>query len=246
MAQELRPPEDLILRYNVSAEAFFESGRSGVATLRHFGLEPHHHVLDPGCGAGRMAIALTEHLTPEGRYEGFDLFRDCIGWCAGTITPRYPNFGFEHADIFINMHNPDGKIQAGDYTFPYDDEDFDFVVLLSVFTHILPDGLEQYLSEIARVLKPGGRVYATFMLLNDETITQIDAAQSPQQVLHDLGHYRVARTDLPEDAVAHQEEHVRDLYSRLGYEIRDIVRGTWASQDHPGMGIQDAIFAVKS
>jgi hypothetical protein len=63
--EEIRPPDELVRRYEVSADAFFESGRAGLATLKHFGLEPHHHILDPGCGAGRMAIALTQYLTPE-------------------------------------------------------------------------------------------------------------------------------------------------------------------------------------
>jgi SAM-dependent methyltransferase len=241
----LRPPDDLILRYEVSADAFFESGSSGVATLRHFGLEPHHQVLDPGCGAGRMAIALTQYLTPDGGYEGFDVFRDCIEWCGATITPRYPNFGFTYADVFVTLHNEAGKVQARDYRFPYDDERFDFVVLISVFTHMLPDGFEQYLSEIARVLKTGGRVWTSFMLLNDATIELIDAAPSPGQPVHDFGHYRLASTELPEDAVAFREEYVRDLFGRLGLEIRKLTPGDWASHDHPGKGIQDGVFAVK-
>ncbi len=242
---ELRPPDELVHRYEDSADIFFETGRSGVATLRHLGLEPHHHILDPGCGAGRLAIALTRYLTPDGGYEGFDLFRDCIEWCAETITPRYPNFGFTHADIFYKLHNDSGKVLAKDYTFPYDDEQFDFVVLISVFTHIRSDGFEQYLSEIARVLKSGGRVYASFFLLNDATFEVIEAAQNPKQPLHDFGRYRVASKDFPENTVAYQEDYVRGLYERLGFEITGVTRGTWASQEHPGLGIQDAVLATK-
>ena len=243
--EELRPPDELVHRYEDTADIFFDTGRGALATLRHHGLEPHHHVLDPGCGAGRLAIALTQYLTPDGRYEGFDLFRDCIEWCAETITPRYPNFGFTHADIFYKLHNDSGTVLAKDYTFPYDDERFDFVVLISVFTHIRSDGFEQYLAEIARVLKRGGRVYASFFLLNDATLEVIDAAQNPRQPLHDFGHYRVASKEFPEDTVAYQEHYVRELYARLGFEITSVTRGTWASQDYPGLGIQDAVLATK-
>ena len=49
------------------------------------------------------------------------------------------------------------ETKASEYTFPYEDGEFDVVVLTSVFTHMLPDDVAHYLDEIARVLKPGGR-----------------------------------------------------------------------------------------
>jgi len=243
---ELRPPDELILRYNTSAEEFFETAQAGVAALRHFGLEPHHAVLDPGCGAGRVAIALTQYLTSEGRYEGFDLFRDCIDWCAANVTPRYPNFGFTHADIATRFDNPGGQIAAADFTFPYGDAEFDFVFLISVFTHMLADGFEQYMSEIARVMKQGGRLWATFLLLNDTTLAQIETERGERQPVHDFGSYRVSTPDYPEDTVAFREDYVRGVFERLGFELVEITRGTWATKEHPGMGMQDGILAVKA
>jgi ubiquinone/menaquinone biosynthesis C-methylase UbiE len=145
----------------------------------------------------------------------------------------------------MKLHHEAGEVLAKDYRFPYDDEEFDFVVLISVFTHILPEGFEQYLSEIARVLKTGGRVWASFMLLNDQTLELIETGKSPQQPLHDFGHYRASNRDFPEEAVAYQEDHVRDLYRRLGFEITEVIRGDWASKEHPGMGHQDAVVAAK-
>jgi SAM-dependent methyltransferase len=174
------------------------------------------------------------------------LFRDCIEWCSQTITPRYPNFRFTHADVAITMHNPDAKVQSKDYTFPYGDGEFDFVFLISVFTHMLPEGFERYLSEIARVLKAGGRVMATFLLLTDDTLGQVEAASSPQQPLHDFGHYRLSNLDLPENTVAYREDHVRPLFDRLGLEIIEVTRGDWATKEHPAKGTQDAVLAVKA
>jgi CBS domain-containing protein len=243
---ELRPPDELLTRYSRTADEFFQTGIAGVATLRRLGLQPHHHVLDPGCGVGRMAIALTQYLSPEGRYEGFDVFRDCIEWCSQTITPHYGNFRFTYADVASTVHNPDAEVQSKDYTFPYGDGEFDFVFLISVFTHMLPEGFERYLSEIARVLKTGGRVMATFLLLNDDTLGRIEAAKSPQQPLHDLGDYRLANLARPEDTVAYREDHVRPLFDRLGLEIIEVTRGDWATKEHPAMGTQDAVVAVKT
>lgn len=242
---ELRPPHELLTRYSPTAEKFFQTGIAGVTTLRHLGLQPHHHVLDPGCGVGRMAIALTQYLSPEGRYEGFDVFRDCIEWCSQAITPHYPNFRFTHANVASTVHNPDAEVQSKDYAFPYSDGEFDFVFLVSVFTHMLPEGFERYLSEIARVLKTGGRIMATFLLLTDDTLARIEAAKSPQQPLHDFDHYRLANLARPEDTVAYREDHVRPLFERLGLEIIEVTRGDWATKEQPAMGTQDAVVAAK-
>jgi ubiquinone/menaquinone biosynthesis C-methylase UbiE len=37
----------------------------------------------------------------------------------------------------------------------------------SLFTHIRPAEVENYLREMARVLKPGGRCLAAFFMLNE-------------------------------------------------------------------------------
>lgn len=43
---------------------------------------------------------------------------------------------------------------------------------MSLFTHMLPEGLERYMSEF--VLKNGGRAFMTFYLLNDESLRAIE------------------------------------------------------------------------
>ena len=60
------------------------------------GLRPDHHVIDIGCGSGRLALPLTNFLR-RGRYEGFDIDPDMIAWCRRSITPRHPDFGFSLA-----------------------------------------------------------------------------------------------------------------------------------------------------
>ena len=55
------------------------------------------------------------------------------------------------------------------YRFPFADSIFSFVFLTSVFTHMLCEGVEQYLNEIQRVLLPRGRSFITFFLLNEES-----------------------------------------------------------------------------
>jgi SAM-dependent methyltransferase len=56
------------------------------------GLETHHRVLEIGCGAGRMARALTGYLGECGSYDGFDPSPGSIAWCRQNITPSFTNF----------------------------------------------------------------------------------------------------------------------------------------------------------
>src|SRR4051794_28383963 len=137
--------------------------------VTHAGLTPDMRVLDVGCGCGRVAAALTRFLSPAGSYEGFDVIPELVAWCEREIAPRFPRFNFQVADVYNGEYRPDQTTPATQYRFPYADASFDFVFLISVFTHMLPDDVYHYLGEIARVMKPGGRVYASYFLLDDES-----------------------------------------------------------------------------
>jgi len=52
------------------------------------------------------------------------------------------------------------------------------VILSSAFTHTLSDEVSNYLSEIERVMKPGGRAMITFFLLNRQSLMLIEAEKS--------------------------------------------------------------------
>lgn len=123
-----------------------------------------------GYGIERMAVQLTRVPDAQGKYEGFDIAADGIKRWQRQITPRYPNFRFHHANIYNKMYNPSGSFSASTYHFPYPDNDFDLVLCTSVFTHMLPNDLDHYLEEIARVMKPGARFLLTLFVANDEAL----------------------------------------------------------------------------
>ncbi|BBK30669.1 methyltransferase family protein [Stella humosa] len=129
-------------------------------------LEPHHMVLDIGCGTGRIAIALADLLRPPGGYVGFDVWREGIEWCRRNIAARRPEFTFVHADIDEPHLNPRGRVPVGAWRFPAADASIDRALSLSVFTHLDGPTARHYLAELARVLKPGGRGLLTFFLLD--------------------------------------------------------------------------------
>jgi ubiquinone/menaquinone biosynthesis C-methylase UbiE len=155
---------------HVGAGDFDEIGKTFLRYFIELGdLKPGDTVLDVGCGFGRMALPLTGYLRAEGRYCGIDIVRAPIRWCQRHIATRHPNFCFEVADVYKKAYNPRGRYEASDYRLPYDSGSFDFVFLVSVFTHLLPPELRNYLAEVSRVLREDGRCLITYFLLNPES-----------------------------------------------------------------------------
>lgn len=220
---------------------------TGREFLRYFidlaELKPDEAVLDVGCGCGRMAVPLTRYLSGEAVYEGFDVIPDLIKWCERNVTRRYPNFCFRLADIYNKVYNPGGKQMSYEYEFPYESRSFDFVFLTSVFTHMLPMDMERYLSEIARVLRPGGRSLVTYFLLNDESRELIAAGSSSLDFKHSFEGCMTLSSDAPETAVAYDEADALGLYAKNALEVvRPVHYGSWCGRAN-GLSFQDIVMA---
>ncbi len=129
-------------------------------------------VLDVGCGLGRLARPLVDHLT-EGRYTGLDVHRPSIIWCSENYADQ-PRFSFIHMDVFSKEYNPNGPTVDVNASFPVADSAFDFCWSTSLFTHMQIAGTARYLMEQARALVPGGRCWNTYLLLDEE------AEENPQ------------------------------------------------------------------
>jgi len=237
-----RPPEALIL--GIGGGWFI-----GETYLKHFrelcNLQHGEAVLDVGCGVGRMAVPLIEYLGPAGRYEGFDIMRVNVDWCRRAITRRWPNFQFQHADIFNREYNPRGAVRCGEYRFPYPDSTFDFAFLTSVFTHLLPPDAEHYLKELGRVLKPGGRCLATFFLLNAESNALVDAGKGLFALHPREGVYRVNSREVPEACIALDEPFVAEAARAAGLTADRPHYGAWCGRE-PGFDFQDIVVLRKN
>jgi SAM-dependent methyltransferase len=208
-------------------------------------LRPDDRVLDVGCGIGRMAIPLTSYLSKEGEYWGFDIVKSGITWCQRRISPRYNNFHFLHSDVYNKQYNPKGKVRAQEFKFPFGDEFFDFVFLTSVFTHMLPPDVENYMSEIARVLKTGGRCLITFFILNEESLGLIHAGKSQLDFKYDLGGCLSTDINTPEAAIAYDEGIVTGLFEKNRLTIYpSIYYGSWCGREKL-FTYQDLIVAKK-
>jgi SAM-dependent methyltransferase len=223
--------------------------RTGDEFLRYFvelgGLRPTDRVLDVGCGMGRMALALTRYLEPPGRYEGFDIVPEGIAWCTERLAARHPNFHFQLADVHNAHYHPEGRWSPAEYRFPFDDASFDFAFLTSVFTHMRREGLERYVSELARVLAPGGRCLMTFFVIDDESRALVDAGRSPLPMPHGDGVARWTKADDPEAAIGFEERYLRELLVAHGFVLRGKHPGSWCGRAS-FLSYQDILVAVRA
>ena len=209
--------------------------------IEDYGLRPDDDVVDIGCGVGKVAVALTDYLEPGGgSYEGFDVVPRGIRWCQEKIAPRYPHFHFRVADVHSRQYNPLGGDPAAGFTFPYADGSFDFALALSLFTHMRPDGVARYLREAARVLRPGGRLVATYFLV-DEEVERLLAEGTPEFALgHELAdrsgtRYWATEPGVPEYNLGQDAAEVRRMYEQAGLRVTGgLIAGRWSGRRTAG------------
>jgi len=197
-------------------------------------------VLDVGCGQGRMARPLVGFLSGNGSYDGFDIVKPGIEWCQDHYKD-VPNFTFRHANIINARYNAGGDVAAKDYVFPYPDNSFDRVFLTSVFTHMFKEDVANYLSEIQRVLKPGGRSVITWFIMR-EAAFDANAPDLDFAHVYDEVTWTTLKSN-PEAALAFDKTFILKLYESCGLANPTIHEGHWATKG--GRSYQDMIIADK-
>lgn len=153
-------------------------------------------------------------------------------------------------DIRSDLYNPEGAIAPTEVRFPFDDESFDFVILGSVFTHMLEPELDHYLSEIFRVLRPEGRTLITYFLLNDDSRALLAQGRGDFTFEHEHGSSYLNDESRPLAAVAYDEAFMRTRYSSHGFKVLEpVYLGTWcgrpAAWSNEYGNYQDLIVASK-
>ncbi|MBT3690158.1 class I SAM-dependent methyltransferase [bacterium] len=104
-------------------------------------IRDNQKILDLGCGNGRLYKYLKEQdLNIE--YYGIDISNELLK----IVEERYPE---------VKSNLTEGSITK----LPYEDNTFDLVVCIAVFLHLPSKAMRlQALSEVQRVLKPGGHL----------------------------------------------------------------------------------------
>jgi len=240
------PPLHLMHDGPIGYQEFKDNGEE---FMRYYieigGLRPDERMLDVASGIGRKTWPLIAYLSGRGSYEGIDIVKAGVDWCSGKYTAQYPHFKFQHIDVYNKHYNPEGSCQASEYRFPFLDDHFDFVALNSVFTHMSAGEIENYLSEIARVLRPGGRSLITFFLLNAEALELIASGRSTVDLRYQFGPSRAVSRKTPELAIGYDINFVTSLYEKSGLKVSHPIRfGSWCGRSEY-LSYQDLVLAVK-
>jgi SAM-dependent methyltransferase len=248
-ALNIAPSLDLMLAIGATDRGAFERvGDEFLGYLRDLAsLGTDEHILDIGCGSGRMAIPLTGYLGDGGQYHGFDVWQPGIDWCRQNITSKRPEFVFERFDIWNAKYNPVGPNLGSDYRWPYEDNTFDVVVAMSVYTHLMPRDAAQYVSEVGRILKPGGRSLMTWFLLDDASRAGLAAGHSalpfkPHPIYGERCY--VVDPEAAEEAVAYDIGRVLGYYSQAGLDVSAVHFGGWSGRPDR-LSAQDIVLGVK-
>jgi len=159
--RELVGPTDPAVFDNPDGEILYPDGSTG-------------DVFDFGCGCGRLARQLIQQRPQPRSYLGIDLHAGMIRWCRKNL--RSPQFRFEHHDVYNHTFNPGDKPQRADL--PAEDSSCDLVIAHSVFTHIVEDSALHYLTECARILRPGGILASTWFLFDKREFAMMQTFQN--------------------------------------------------------------------
>ncbi len=146
---------------NYDAGAGFEVEHHAEA-LRLADIQEGQRVLDVACGTGRATIGLAQAVGVTGRVDALDLSEAMMEQARAKI---------EKLGLDNRVHFKQGNARE----LPYPDETFDVVYNGYMFDLIPLDGFLPILKEMARVLKPTGKLVLVNMSKPDERKTFFEA-----------------------------------------------------------------------
>jgi len=242
------PPYSIRVRSNgvtkqFGGQNFYRYGNQLANHLQTYAfLNNESKVLEIGCGCGRTAFALS-NILDKGNFIGMDIERVSLESCKNQPAFIKKGFRFDFFDVHNDEYNPDGKERANTYKFPYDDNAFDVIFLVSVFTHMLTDEVKNYIVEISRMLKPGGICMVTSFLMDKGRETS-----SFSFIYNEQDHYFYKKS-MPEVAIGYYFDFFRINFESCGLKpIHEVLWGSWRNSPEviSSSGFsQDIIFLSK-
>ncbi len=100
-------------------------------------------ILDWGCGPGRLIRHMPGILDDSSSVYGTDYNKKSIEWCKNNLP-----------GISFNSNTLEAKL-------PYEDNFFDAIYGISIYTHLSEDLHYSWTDELQRILKPGGVLFIT-------------------------------------------------------------------------------------
>jgi ubiquinone/menaquinone biosynthesis C-methylase UbiE len=116
-------------------------------------------------------------------------------------------------------------------------------VAYSLFPYLLAEEFEHYAAEIARVLKPGGRLLATFFLLDEDAREVTHSLADPHCFRYAAG--PITSTGPNRGGLgAYDEKYVQEVLHKNGIEVGPPIFGSWRAQSD-GRFWEDALVGIK-
>lgn len=209
--------------------------------IEYADLNPESNILDIGSGIGRMAIPLAQYLNHSSKYEGFDVVEKGVKWCERNITTSYPNFTFQYIDLHNDLYKKGGST-AAEFNFPYSANTFDVAISISVFTHMIESEMIHYIKEVYKVLKPGGKCFATFFVYDEQT----EPSRNDFQFNYSEGNYALMDKRVKSANVAYELYFLLNSIEKIGFDICFLNRGNWQKyMSEESLDFQDIIVFQK-
>ncbi|WP_075342863.1 class I SAM-dependent methyltransferase [Tenacibaculum agarivorans] len=114
-----------------------------IELVSEFKLLENSAILDWGCGTGRILRHLPKIAGNTNYYFGCDYNPKYVKWCQENL---------KNIDFQLNQVTP---------PLPYEDQKFDFVYGISIFTHLSLEQHQKWFEELYRILKPNGILFLT-------------------------------------------------------------------------------------
>jgi len=163
IVESTHPAVEQITRYyswrasNYDVGTTFEVEHHAEA-LRIANIQEGQHVLDVACGTGRGTVGLAQSVGDSGKVDAFDLSEAMLEQARAKI---------EKLSINDRVQFKQGNARE----LPYPDETFDLVYNGYMFDLIPLDGFIPILKEMARVLRPSGKLVLVNMSKPDSRKT---------------------------------------------------------------------------
>lgn len=164
-------------RRNVVGGLWEQMGALQFEYLVAEGLQPHHRLLDLGCGSLRGGVHFVGYLEP-GHYYGLD------------SNPTLLDAGREELER-AGLEDRGATLRCTD-TFEIEGGPFDYAIAQSLFTHLPLNSIRRCLLRLAPHLQPGGRFYATFLRAGDNPLATMWRFGWESYFDRDPYHYKLA------------------------------------------------------
>ncbi|MHB8482842.1 MAG: class I SAM-dependent methyltransferase [Nitrospiria bacterium] len=193
-------------QYNI--EGFYQNGILGAEsiknTLKKNGLDINDFksILDFGCGCGRVLRFWKSLNGPE--IYGTDYNEYLVKWCQKSLT--FAKFKTNQLSSKLD----------------YEDNKFDFIYAISVFTHLTEKLQKFWVDELTRILKSGG-----YLLITTHGLNCLSRLSPDQKKEFDSGRFVIVRKKFDGTNVCstyHPEKYMRQYFTN-NLSLIDFIQG---------------------